>query len=323
MTGSRPAEPVYRNSEQRWADPVVVSVQSRVAMGHVGNSAAVLPLQLAGFEVVDIPTALLSNHPFYPGHTGSTLPAATVAELVDGVLARGVGQAASAVLSGYLGTTGVAPVVADLVRRARAVSPGLPFVCDPVLGDDEPGRYVEPGLVAAYRDLLLPLADVATPNLFELDLLTGQRSTGRDRPSAGDVVGRAAALLGTRDAAVVVTGAVLGDTPSDCLDTVVVSGPPARRGAWRVRGDRVDRHFDGTGDLFSALLTIAWLASGGGSARVPGAAARAVAGTAEVVRATVAAGTKELRLVASVRAALSAEPAQPPSMIFDPPWARK
>lgn len=286
--------PVYRDTEQRWPTPVVVSIQSRVAMGHVGNSAATLPLQLAGYEVVDVPTALLSNHPFYPGFTGRLLEPADVAQLLTGVAARGVGHAASAVLSGFLGTAGVGPVVADFLTHARPVNPALRYVCDPVLGEAGSGYYVDPDLLGHYRDRLLPTADVSTPNLFELEQLT----SGGVRDLA-DVQRRADHLLGERPAALVLTGAALTDTPDDCLDTIVVTAGAGGRGTWRVRGPRVSRHFDGTGDVFTALLTAAWLRGPATPATVPSAAAAAVAGTAEVVRRTVADATKELQLVAT------------------------
>lgn len=295
---------VHRGTEQRWVDPVVVSVQSRVAMGHVGNSAAVLPLQVAGFEVVDVPTTLLSNHPFYPSCAGAALPAAVVADLLAGIAERGVGAAARAVISGYLATTGVAPAVGDFVVAARGVNPDLRYVCDPVLGDDGPGLYVEPGLVGEHRSRLVPLADVVTPNLFELGLLTEPGAS-----SVADVVARSGTLLGRRDAAVVTTGAALSDTLDGFLDTVVVAGPPGSRGTWRIRAARVDRHFDGTGDVFTALFAAAWLRGPAGTGDVAGAVAAAVAGTGVVVRATVVAGTKELRTVASVAEALRAPPA--------------
>lgn len=298
---------VYRDTEQAWADPVVVSVQSRVAMGHVGNSAAVLPLQLAGFEVVEVATTLLSNHPFYPGVRGGPLGGATVAGLLDGVAERGVGAAARAVVSGFLATADVAAPVARFVGDARAANPGLRYVCDPVLGDTGPGLYVDPGLVAATRDRLLPLADVATPNAFELDLLAGGATAAGGGATAAQVAARARSLPLRAGGVVVVTGTVLADTPPGHLDTLVV----AVDAAWRLRGPRVERHFDGTGDVFTALFTAAWLGAGGGPDAVVQAAGAAVAGTAEVVKATVAAGTKELRLVASAAAALRAVPVVP------------
>ncbi len=297
----RGAQEVYRDTEQEWTEPVVVSVQSRVAMGHVGNSAAVLPLQLAGYEVVDVPTALLSNHPFYPGHRGRLLDGDLVEDLLTGVAERGVGRIARALLSGFLGTAGVAPAVARFAATARQSNPALRYVCDPVLGDVGPGLYVDPGLVGAYRELLVPAADVLTPNVFELELLTEPGVA-----TVVDVQARADALLTDRTRAVVVTGAVLTQTPAGSLDTVVVADDRGERGTWRIRGRRHDRHFDGTGDVFSALFTAAWLAGPASAATVPDAAAAAVAGTGAVVDRTVADATKELQLVAAGRGMLDA-----------------
>ena len=289
----------YRACESTWSVPLVVSVQSRVAMGHVGNSAATPVLQLGGCEVADVPTALLSNHPFYPGFTGGALPAGTVADLLAGLAARGVPRTAAAVISGYLGTPDTASVLASWLVAARREHPELRYVCDPVLGDLGPGLYVDPLLPARFADDLLPLADAVTPNPFELRLLAEALGAARD----ADPLHAARVLLDAGPRVVIVTGARLPDTPPDALDTVVVAAdaPPAR-----VRGPFADRHFDGTGDVFTALFTAAWVRGADPVAAV----ASAVGGTGALVAATAAAGTKELQLVAC-RAALTDPPPAP------------
>lgn len=304
-SGAPSGQQVYRDTEQVWTGPVVVSVQSRVAMGHVGNSAAVLPLQLAGYEVVDVPTALLSNHPFYPGNRGRLLDAELVEELLTGVAERGAGRAARGLLTGFLGSAAVAPAVAGFAAAARLENPELRYLCDPVLGDAGPGLYVDAGLIAGYRELLVPMADVITPNLFELQLLTGPGIR-----TVEDVQERGDALLADRAGAVVLTGAVLAGTPPGSLDTLVVTADGTGRKTWRVRSSRHDRHFDGTGDVFGALLTAAWLGGPAIPQTVPEAVAAAVSGTGVVVDRTVADGTKELQLVAVGREMLRA-PAPP------------
>jgi pyridoxine kinase len=283
----------YRALESVWSVPLVVSVQSRVAVGHVGNSAAVPVLQWSGCEVADIPTTLLSNHPYYPGLRGRALPAGTVGELLDGITARGVGRDCAGVVSGYLGSPGTANVLAGFLAEARAVNPGLRYVCDPVMGDLEPGLYVDSGLPVIFRDRLLGLADAITPNPFEAAWLSGiEVDTVDGLRRATD------ALLAAGPSVVVVTGHRLPDTPPDALDTVLATA----EGRWRVRTPFVDRHFDGTGDTFTAAFAGAWLTGSTATEAVLHAAAVLAA----VVEVTVAAGAKELQLVAA--RALVADP---------------
>jgi len=275
----------YRALESVWSVPLVVSVQSRVAMGHVGNSAAVPVLQFSGCEVADVPTTLLSNHPFYPGLRGHPLSPQTVAELLDGISDRGVARTAAGVVSGYLGSPGTAAVLADFLEQARAVNPGLRYVCDPVMGDAGPGLYVDAALPVLFRDRLVPLADAIAPNPFEAAWLSGHPIDGPDGARRATD-----ALLARGPSVVVVTGTRLSDTPADRLDTVLATAD----GRWRVRTPFVDRHFDGTGDTFTAAFAGAWLT---GTA-APAAVARAASVLAGVVAVTAATGAKELQIVA-------------------------
>ena len=152
---------------------LIISIQSQVVMGHVGNSAAVFPLLAAGHQVAAVPTVILSNIPEYPTLRGRPLPEDFFAELLQGLWDRELPQRADFLLSGYLGTAGNARLLADFVARAKAENPGLRYYCDPVLGDDDPGLYVPAEIAHILRDRLLPLADLASPNGFELAWLTG------------------------------------------------------------------------------------------------------------------------------------------------------
>src|SRR5215471_43578 len=107
--------------DELWAHSMnVISIQSQVAFGHVGNSAAVLPLQMHGIDVIAVPTTLLSNRPGYATLRGRVLDAELVADLLRGVEERGAVDEASMILSGYLGSAELATVVADFVERAKA-----------------------------------------------------------------------------------------------------------------------------------------------------------------------------------------------------------
>jgi pyridoxine kinase len=106
----------------------VISIQSQVVHGHVGNSAAVFPLQAWGIEVAAVPTALLSNHPHYSSMRGGVLDAKFVRDLLVGVEERGRVDTCKVLISGYLGSRAIAEAVIDFVRRAKARNPNLLYL---------------------------------------------------------------------------------------------------------------------------------------------------------------------------------------------------
>src|ERR1700754_673648 len=135
----------------------VISIQSQVAFGHVGNSAAVFPIQMHGIDVIAVPTTLLSNRPGYPSIRGRVLDAPLVADLLRGVEERGAVDSCETILSGYLGSAEIAAVVADFVTRAKASHPQLTYCCDPVLGDRDRGLFVAAAIPPLVRARLCPL----------------------------------------------------------------------------------------------------------------------------------------------------------------------
>ena len=157
---------------------LVISIQSQVVHGHVGNSAAVFPMQAEGVTVAAVPTALLSNHPHYSTMRGTVLDAGLVADLLRGVEERGLVERATVLLTGYLGSSAIAEHVACFAAAARKHDPNLVYLCDPVMGDDDLGVFVADGLTDIFRDQLVPLASIITPNQFELELLA--RTKARD-----------------------------------------------------------------------------------------------------------------------------------------------
>src|SRR5262252_8434743 len=192
----------------------VISIQSQVAYGHVGNSAAVFPMQMHGIDVIAVPTTLLSNRPGYPTIRGRVLEAELVADLLQGIEERGAVETSSMILSGYLGSPDVAAVVAEFVERAKARNPALRYACDPVLGDRDRGLFVHADIPPFLRDRLCPLADIITPNHFEFEWLCGAEARTMDA-----VIARAAGLIARGPATVVVTSAELTDTPDGGIDT--------------------------------------------------------------------------------------------------------
>src|SRR3954454_8693653 len=151
----------------------ILSIQSWVAYGHVGNAAAVFPLQRLGFEVWAVNTVQFSNHTGYGAWRGRVFEAAHIAELIDGIAERGVLGACDAVLSGYMGDAALGEAILDAARRVKAANPRALYCCDPVIGDVGRGVFVRPGIPEFMRDRAAPAADLVTPNHYELDYLAG------------------------------------------------------------------------------------------------------------------------------------------------------
>ena len=151
----------------------VLSIQSHVVYGYAGNTAAVFPLQRLGHEVWAINTVEFSNHTGYGAWRGTVLGAELAEELVTGLEERGALPRCEAVLSGYLGDASVGAAITGAVRRVRRASPQALYCCDPVMGDVGRGFYVKPDIPEMFRNDLIPLADIITPNQFEIEALTG------------------------------------------------------------------------------------------------------------------------------------------------------
>ena len=273
-----------RDGKRQWAmpDPTILSISSQVAYGHVGNAAIVPALQALGCEVLALPTVLLAHHPGHGTPKGRTVPAEEVAALLEGLEQVGALAKARAVLTGYLGLPGTASVAADAVARVRRHRPDALYVCDPVIGDG--GRvYVREGVEDAIRERLLPLADVLTPNHFELERLAGRPVTTLDQAVAA---ARGLVALGPR--IVVVTTLEHEQASSGQIETLAVSADAA----WIVATPRLERVPRGSGDLMAALL-LGHLALG---MALPDALARAASAVYAVLAASV--GEPEMRLVA-------------------------
>src|ERR671920_2606930 len=151
----------------------ILSIQSHVAYGHVGNAAATFPLQRIGVEVWPIHTVQFSNHTGYGAWTGRVFDAPMIEERVEGIAARGVLAACDGVLSGYMGSADIGNAILSTVARVRAANPAALYCCDPVIGDVGRGVFVRPGIPEFMREQAVPSADIITPNQFELDYLSG------------------------------------------------------------------------------------------------------------------------------------------------------
>lgn len=264
----------------------VVSVQSQVVYGRVGNNVAVPTLQAMGLSVAAVPTVVFSNTPHYPTLHGGALPAAWFDGYLQDLLARDALRALRAIVLGYLGNPGQAQALAAWAQTVLAQRPALRIVIDPVMGDHDHGYYVEAGLLEAYRRGLLPLADGLTPNHFELAQLSGLAVHDLD-----SVVTAARSLLTGRMQWVVVTSAAPATWTADAMHVVWVT----RTHSEVLTHARIKANPKGTGDLFCAALTGHWL----NGLDLPQAVARACEQVVQALRQTEQAQCAELLLPAA------------------------
>lgn len=264
----------------------ILSIQSSVAYGHVGNNAAVFPLQRLGFEVWPVNTVQFSNHTGYGSWRGPVLPATDVAAILAGVGDLGVLDRCDAVLSGYQGAADVGAVILSAVTTVKAANPAAIYVADPVLGDRWCGFYVQPGIPEFMRDRVLPAADVTTPNHFELEFLAGRPvTTTADLLEAVDVIRAAGPRI------VLTTSIELGDSAPDRLGMTAASDD----GVWLVSTPRLElAAVSGAGDLTAALFLAHLLGTGDD---VPVALARTAASVFGVLELTASLGATEMALV--------------------------
>jgi pyridoxine kinase len=263
----------------------ILSIQSHVAYGHVGNSAAVFALQRLGAEVWPVHTVQLSNHTGYAGWRGQTVEADAVRDIVCGIAERGMLGECDGVLSGYIGATDIGEAVIDAVRAVKRANPAARWCCDPVIGDAGRGVFVRDGVPEFIDQRMLPVADIVTPNRFELEYLAA-RSIGSTRE-----LGAAIAALHARGPSVVlVTSASTDDTPESCIDVVVSEG----NDRFRLRTPRLPVAVGGAGDLAAALFFLHYTRTR--SARE--AMEQAVSSVYGLLHRAAAARSREMPLVA-------------------------
>jgi pyridoxine kinase len=228
----------------------ILSIQSSVVYGHVGNSAAVFPLQRLGIEVWPINTVHFSNHTGYGSWRGAVLPTPVVEDLVLGLTERGVLPLCDGLLSGYMGDAALGRIILDLVQRVRTVNPSAVYCLDPVMGDVGRGFYVRPGISELMRDEALPLATVITPNQFELEFLAGHPVV--------DLESTIAAIQQLRDrgpSVVLVTSLSRADSDPDTIEVMAVD----TQSACLIATPRLPISVNGAGDATAAIFLAHWL----------------------------------------------------------------
>ena len=260
----------------------ILTIQSLVARGHVGLNAAVLPLQLLGFEVDAVPTVVFSNHLGWDSFKGRPLDHTWVHDLVDGVATRGLDDC-QALLTGFIGGPELGEVVLHALDTLRQANPKAIYACDPVMGN-EGGFFVPPKVPEFLRDHIVPRADILFPNHMELEFLV-------DRPIGTVDEARQAAreIRALGPETVILTSLEERAGFPDTIPVVAVDGT----GAWQAEVARLDVPVDGAGDLFAAVFTAAALKG----ESTPDALSHALSSTHGVLRKTAELGIAEIALV--------------------------
>ena len=278
----------------------VLSIQSSVAFGHVGNAAATLPLQRLGHEVWGVHTVQFSNHPGHGKWRGRVFPTAEVAEILAGIAEMGLLAECHAVLSGYLGEAATGDAILAVLTRAKTTNPSLVYCCDPVMGDDGTGLFVRPGIPEFFAAHGVPAADIVTPNRFELEQLTGIPVATLDQARAA-----ARTILKRGPTQVLVSGLGAPLLHEGKIGTLLVG----RDEEWLVTTPAlpIAQTPKGTGDVLTALFLghrLQGLAS-------PLCLSKAVSAVYALIEAAAQSGLREMPLVAAQDRWVS------PAMTFD------
>ncbi|EDQ91718.1 uncharacterized protein MONBRDRAFT_34908 [Monosiga brevicollis MX1] len=225
--------------------PHILSIQSHVVSGYVGNRAATFPLQVLGCNVDVVCSVQFSNHTGFGQWSGTRLSAEELLDLYQGLVKNSLNDY-DAVLTGYVGSAEFLRALVSIVRDIKKINPAARYLCDPVLGDR--GKlYVPQTLVDVYKTEVVPVADVLTPNQFELELLSDCTiQSPEDALSAID-------KLHEQGVPTVILTSLDGDD-----GFIHIIGSDRKSGErFRCKVPKIDFYFTGTGDLFAALI-LAW-----------------------------------------------------------------
>lgn len=264
----------------------ILSIQSHVAYGHVGNDAATFPLQRMGVEVWPVHTVQFSNHTGYGSWKGRVFDAGMIGEVVAGIEQRGVLGECDGVLSGYMGSAEIGMAILDAVATVKRVNPVAKYCCDPVIGDVGRGIFVREGIPQFMKDKAVPAADIITPNQFELDYLSGRPSKTL-RQTRDAVV--AVHDLGPR--VILVTSLLTDETPDDAIDLLASDGS----GCFVVRTPKLPLVVNGAGDAIAALFFAHYLQD----QNLGEALSSAVSAIFGVLAKTAENGAREIQLVSA------------------------
>ena len=264
----------------------ILSIQSHVAYGHVGNDAATFPLQRMGVEVWPVHTVQFSNHTGYGSWKGRVFDADMIGEVVAGIEQRGVLGECDGVLSGYMGSAEIGMAILETLANVRRANPDAKYCCDPVIGDVGRGIFVREGIPEFMKNKAVPAADIITPNQFELDYLSGR--TSKTLRQTRDAV-KAVHDLGP--SAILVTSLLTDETPADAIDLLASDAS----GCFIVRTPKLPLVVNGAGDAIAALFFAHYLQD----PNLAEALSSAVSAIFGVLAKTAENGAREIQLVAA------------------------
>lgn len=277
----------------------ILSIQSHVAYGHVGNASATFPMQRLGVDVWPIHTVQFSNHTGYGSWKGRVFDGGMIDEVMEGIAERGVLGNCDGVISGYMGSADIGHAILSAVERVRAANPKALYCCDPVIGDVGRGVFVRPGIPEFMREQAVPAADIVTPNQFELELLTDV-----EIKTLADAHRAVEALRDAGPKVVMVTSLVTEETPDDSIDLMAADA----KGSWRVRTPKLDVSVNGAGDAIAALFFTHYLREESAAA----ALSKAASSIYGLLKRTKEAGSREILTVAAQDEFVT------PSQVFEP-----
>lgn len=262
----------------------ILSIQSHVVFGHVGNASATFAMQRLGVEVWPLHTVQFSNHTGYGSWKGRVFDGCFIDELLEGLFEREVLSRCDGVVSGYMGSPDLGYAILGAVEQVKRANPNALYCCDPVIGDVGRGIFVRPGVPEFMAEHALKVADIITPNHFELEYLSNQEAKNKEAfKKAIEIVQQKGPRI------VLVTSVHLDETPKDALDLVV-----AEEGAlWRVRTPKLSLSLNGAGDAIAALFFVHYLQTR--SAKE--ALSKAASSVYGLLKKTEAANSREILLI--------------------------
>jgi pyridoxine kinase len=262
----------------------VLSIQSHVAYGHVGNAAAVFPLQRMGYEVIAINTVQFSNHTGYGKWTGQVFTPGHIADVLKGLEDRGVLQKVDALLTGYIGD----PMIGEVILKTLGRLPKTAlWLCDPVMGDVGRGFFVREGIPDFFKNSALPRANIITPNQFELEYLSGYKINHLD-----DALEACVELHKQGPEHILVTSLIHGETPENSIQ-MLLSCKDGRQYLTTTPRLPLDPAPNGAGDCTAAVFLGNILAGHDPET----ALSKTSASILKLFEETMEAGTRELALI--------------------------
>jgi len=262
----------------------ILSIQSHVVFGHVGNAAAVFAMQRLGVEVWPIHTVQFSNHTGYGSWTGRVFDGACIDELLEGLVQREILSQCNGVLSGYMGSADIGHAILRAVAEVKKANPHVLYCCDPVMGDVGRGIFVRPGIPEFIAEQVLGVVDIITPNHFELEYLSGVQATTKDTlKTAINIVHKKGPRI------VLVTSVNCDETPEDALDLVAFENGIF----WRVRTPKLALTLNGAGDAIAALFFVHYMTTH----CVKTALSQAASSVYSLLKKTELANSKEMVLI--------------------------